>query len=221
MLSQVDKKSACTRKRTQSRRSRLQLSNITYSWPGWLKYSSVVYLLSIVPYWLMFRSVDAESAWGYLVGLAPGLAPLMLGLVTKHHLKYIAWWFGEMRFWLIALSLPPLIEIVTIILTVFLQLGKFNSTIIPIDTKLAASMAIRMAFDLGEANFWVVVFDLFMGCALASVFHFPLAVAEELGWRGTLFPQCANRFGFLKGAVLVGLIWGVWQTPATIMRNRG
>ena len=197
----------------------MQLSNIKNSLPGWLKYGIVVYLLSILPYWLMFRSGDSESAWGYLVRLAPGLAAFMLGLVKKHRLKYIAWWPGEMRFWLVALSLPLLVETLTIIVAIFLQLGELNSAVLGVDEGQAVSEAIRLPFGVATGSPWVALFNLLVAGAVASAFYFPFAMAEELGWRGTLHLQCATRFGFLKGAVLVGLIWGVWQAPAIIMSD--
>lgn len=37
------------------------------------------------------------------------------------------------------------------------------------------------------------------------------AIGEEIGWRGYLQPMLQSRFGLLRAAVIVGLIWGGWH----------
>jgi membrane protease YdiL (CAAX protease family) len=36
---------------------------------------------------------------------------------------------------------------------------------------------------------------------------------EEIGWTGFAFPRLRARFGALGGALLLGLLWGVWHLP--------
>jgi CAAX protease family protein len=40
------------------------------------------------------------------------------------------------------------------------------------------------------------------------------ATGEEIGWRGFLAPVMAERFGFLRGNLLVGLLWATYHVPA-------
>ena len=40
-----------------------------------------------------------------------------------------------------------------------------------------------------------------------------LAVGEELGWRGFLYPQLKHSCGTWKAHLLCGFIWGFWHTP--------
>ena len=40
-----------------------------------------------------------------------------------------------------------------------------------------------------------------------------LALGEEIGWRGFLYPQLKARFGRKKGWLLGGVIWGAWHWP--------
>lgn len=54
--------------------------------------------------------------------------------------------------------------------------------------------------------------------AISSVTYAPLinsfvALGEEIGWRGFLYPQLKARFGRKKGWLLGGFIWGAWHWP--------
>ena len=54
--------------------------------------------------------------------------------------------------------------------------------------------------------------------AVCAVTYAPLlntfvALGEEIGWRGFLYPQLKARFGQRKGPVLGGVIWGAWHWP--------
>jgi uncharacterized protein len=43
------------------------------------------------------------------------------------------------------------------------------------------------------------------------------ALGEELGWRGWLQPRLSDRFGQWMGAVLTGVIWGLWHAPVILL----
>jgi membrane protease YdiL (CAAX protease family) len=36
---------------------------------------------------------------------------------------------------------------------------------------------------------------------------------EEIGWTGFAYPRMHKRFGPLGGAVLLGILWGIWHVP--------
>ena len=50
---------------------------------------------------------------------------------------------------------------------------------------------------------------------------FPIGIAfgivagffEEFGWTGFAYPRMRNRFGALRGAAMLGLLWGLWHLP--------
>ncbi len=54
--------------------------------------------------------------------------------------------------------------------------------------------------------------------AVACITYAPLlnmfvALGEEIGWRGFLYPQLKEKFGRKKGWLLGGVIWGAWHWP--------
>lgn len=40
-----------------------------------------------------------------------------------------------------------------------------------------------------------------------------IALGEEPGWRGFLQPRLQDRFGAMRGTLLLGAIWSVWHLP--------
>lgn len=44
-----------------------------------------------------------------------------------------------------------------------------------------------------------------------------LALGEEVGWRGALYPRLKARFGPRAGLLLGGAIWGIWHWPVMIL----
>ena len=47
----------------------------------------------------------------------------------------------------------------------------------------------------------------------APIINMFVALGEEIGWRGFLYPQLKARFGRKKGWLLGGFIWGAWHWP--------
>lgn len=53
-----------------------------------------------------------------------------------------------------------------------------------------------------------------IGCiTYAPLINMLLALGEEIGWRGFLYPQLKAKFGHKKGWILGGIIWGAWHWP--------
>ena len=58
-----------------------------------------------------------------------------------------------------------------------------------------------------------VLLSVVMSVTYAPLINMLLAVGEEAGWRGLLYPQLKAKFGKRKGWLLGGIIWGAWHWP--------
>lgn len=62
-----------------------------------------------------------------------------------------------------------------------------------------------------------VVLSTVSAVTYAPLANMLLAVGEEAGWRGTMYPALKMRFGMLKGRIIGGVIWGIWHWPIIIL----
>lgn len=61
-------------------------------------------------------------------------------------------------------------------------------------------------------------FSVFIGITLALILvTWPKYFGEEYGWRFYLQDRMLPLFGSFKGVVLIGIIWGLWHLPLSLM----
>jgi membrane protease YdiL (CAAX protease family) len=54
---------------------------------------------------------------------------------------------------------------------------------------------------------------------VAALVVFP--IGEEFGWRGFAHPRLMERFGLVKGSLVLGALWGVWHLMYSITPDSG
>lgn len=63
---------------------------------------------------------------------------------------------------------------------------------------------------------------LLVSSAVQCVLYIPLfngllALGEEVGWRGVMYPVLKEKLGRAKGMILGGILWGAWHWPMMIL----
>ena len=99
--------------------------------------------------------------------------------------RFRRWRLGR---WYLVLLVPPLGILAVVTVFRFLVSPGFGSALVPFNMTLG-----------------FLAFGLAVG--LLSGF------TEEMGWTGFAYPRLSPRFGALAGAVLLGLLWGIWHFP--------
>lgn len=73
-------------------------------------------------------------------------------------------------------------------------------------------------FALPTKEYSLSAFSVFAGLTLASlILTWPCYFGEEYGWRFYLQDRMFALVGSGKGVILVGLIWGLWHLPLSLM----
>ena len=73
--------------------------------------------------------------------------------------------------------------------------------------------AVKQLEEQGVAYPLYVMSSVLSGVFYAPLINTVLALGEEIGWRGFLYPQLKERFGRKKGWIIGGVIWGAFHWP--------
>jgi membrane protease YdiL (CAAX protease family) len=175
---------------------------VGFSWPLFL----VPLLLQNDPAERQLTTVGlwALAMWG--PGIAAIFATVVIAKQPFRSLRLNT--LGAKRPYLWAWFLPPVLVLLSGLLTILLGLGKLDTTFAfmqqqmeQTNTQLPVPVGVIVAIQIAQA--------LLIGPLINVVF----AVGEELGWRGFLLPRLLP-LGQWKALILSGLIWGLWHAPA-------
>lgn len=156
---------------------------------------------------------------GFTYVLAASMfAPLAALLLAKIPLKSLGWKLnlrGNVRWYLAAWLLPSVICALGAALYFLIFPSRFDATGAAYLASLPPEALQQYQQQALPATFFVLI------SALAAITYAPLinvipCLGEEAGWRGFLTPRLTERFGRMKGAVLSGVIWGVWHWPVIL-----
>ena len=64
---------------------------------------------------------------------------------------------------------------------------------------------------------WVLVVVDLAALPINALVSSGLALGEEIGWRGFLYPRLRARLGDTLAVVVLGIIWGVWHAPLLLL----
>ena len=153
---------------------------------------------------LTFTGLWALAMWG------PGIAAIIVALVIeKQPFKSLRLnTLGPKRYYLWAWFLPPLLIVLSGLLTISLRTGQLDTEF----TFMKQAME-QTGTQLPVSTGMLVMIQIAQALILGPLINVIFTMGEELGWRGYLLPRLLP-LGQWKALLISGAIWGIWHAPA-------
>ena len=193
------------------------MDNVSFNKKGTIKYLAWTFLIA----WVMqavaavlYRNGVAIIVWQLLIGVMM-LVPLFGVLLSGQSLSGMGWkpcLKGKIKLFLAAWFLPAVLTAIGTALYFAVFPGHFDMS-----GDAFAAAAGAEALELMQSQgltYPMYVLSSVIGCLTYAPFiNMLLAVGEEAGWRGFLYPQLKAKFGKRQGWLIGGVIWGMWHWP--------
>ena len=192
------------------------MNDVTFNQKATRKYLFWTFLVA----WIM----QAVVAILYRNGLTAVMQPLMmvmmfaplLGVILSGQpLSGMGWkprLKGKGRLLAAAWFLPALLTAIGVALYFAVFPGHFDLSGAYVST-VAGAEALEQMEAQGLTYPLYVAVGVVSSLTYAPLVNTLLAVGEEAGWRGFLYPQLKARFGKRLGWLIGGVVWGMWHWP--------
>ena len=192
------------------------MNNVSFNKKETIKYLAWTFLIA----WVMQVAVAVLYRNGIaIVGqLLMGImmfVPLIGVLLSGQSLSGMGWkpyLKGKIQLFLAAWFLPALLTAIGAALYFVVFPGHFDMS----GDALAAAAGAEALEQMQSQGLTYPMYVLIsvIGCLTYAPFvNMLLAVGEEAGWRGFLYPQLKAKFGKRQGWLIGGIIWGMWHWP--------
>ena len=173
---------------------------------------ALAYVIQFIAGWI-WNNVSAMA--GQLITAAMMFVPTFGVLLAGEKLSGMGWKPGIKKNWksfLVAWFLPVVLTILGATLYFLVFPRHFD-----LSGGYVMQAGGREALDQMEAQglSYPAAILITMAAALTygPLMNTFVALGEEIGWRGFLYPQLKARFGKRKAWILGGAIWGAWHWP--------
>ena len=192
------------------------MDHVTFDKKGTVKYLIWTFLIA----WIMQAAVavlyrSGLAVFGQLVMAVMMFAPLLGVLLSGQTLSGMGWkprLKGKIKALLTAWFLPAVLTAVGAAVYFAAFPGHFD-----LSGDYLASVAgaeVMAQLEAQGLTYPMYILISVIGClTYAPLINMVLALGEEAGWRGFLYPQLKAKFGKGKGWLIGGIIWGIWHWP--------
>lgn len=165
---------------------------------------------------LLFPDIEPASRQGTMTAFfasamwGPGIAAIVVTLVVeKKPFKSLRLnTLGPKRFYAWAWFLPPVLIILSGLLTVLLGTGELDTGFTFMKQQMEQTST-QLPISTGA----VVAIQILQALILGPLINLIFAMGEEIGWRGFLLPRLMP-LGQWWALILSGMFWGIWHAPA-------
>lgn len=145
--------------------------------------------------------------------------PFLGGLIARVPLKGMGWiphLKGKIRYVFFALWMPAVLSILGGILFFVIFPDAYDSEFLTIRGILEEAGALQQLEAQGMTIPMYLAISSIQAVTLAPFLNMFVALGEEVGWRGVMYPYLKEKFGVTKGRIAGGAIWGAWHWPVMI-----
>ena len=193
------------------------MDHVTFDKKRTIKYLIWTFLIA----WIMqvvaaLLSRNGLAAVGQLVLAVMMFVPLLGVLLAGQTLSGMGWkprLKGKIKLLLAAWLLPVVLTAIGAVLYFAVFPGHFDLSGDYLRSVAGAEALAQM--EAQGLTYPMYILISVVGClTYAPVVNMVLALGEEAGWRGFLYPQLKAKFGKIRGVLIGGVIWGMWHWPA-------
>lgn len=180
-----------------------------------MKYLVWTFALAYIIQFIAAPLYHRNRAVGQLVIAAMMFVPALGVVLSGAGLRDMGWRpqiRRNVKYFLIAWFAPVVLTVLGAALYFLIFPGHFELS----GDYIAASGGPEALRQMAEQGISYPMYVIITG--IACITYAPLintfvALGEEIGWRGFLYPQLKAGFGRKRGRLLGGVIWGAWHWP--------
>ena len=145
--------------------------------------------------------------------------PFLGVLIARIPLKGMGWvphLIGKIRYVFFALWIPALLSIIGGVLFFVIFPDAFDSEFLTLHGILEETGALEQFEAQGLTMPMYLLISSIQAVTIAPFMNMFVALGEEVGWRGAMYPYLKEKLGVTKGRIAGGAIWGAWHWPIMI-----
>ena len=145
--------------------------------------------------------------------------PFLGVLIARIPLKGMGWiphLKGRIRYIFFSLWIPALLSILGGVLFFAFFPDAFDSEFLTMRSILESNDALGQLEAEGLTIPMYLLITAIQSITFVPFLNMFIALGEEIGWRGTLYPYMKEKLGVTKGRIVSGIIWGAWHWPVMI-----
>lgn len=160
---------------------------------------------------------ESSGIWGPLLAVLMfgPLASAVIVRVTRKTAVDAGWRpriKGGVRWYMLALAIPPALTLAGSAVYFLFFSGDFD----PEASRFSAAAIAQLGVGTDQVP---AIFAIQVANAVifAPFINMLLAIGEEAGWRGFLYPAMREQMPRRRAAILTGAAWGLWHAPLIAM----
>ena len=145
--------------------------------------------------------------------------PFLGVLIARIPLKGMGWvphLKNKIRYVFFALWMPALLSIIGGVLFFAFFPDAFDSEFLTLRGILEEAGTLQQLEAQGLTMPMYLLISTIQAVTYGPFINMFVALGEEVGWRGALYPYLKEKLGVTKGRVVGGTIWGAWHWPVMI-----